>query len=425
MATLSVVSQTDTSVTLQVSGIPSGVSSVSFTQGGFNFLGFNLFGNAKTASVSSGVATATFSGYTTPGNYTFTASYSYQKTKQVEVPQYSDGHMAMITRTENETETVSSNSITVSLNGTPQTVNGTGTLILKSQTDTSVTVEVVNLPSYITSPITFTASNGLSAVGYNVGGSAIVSLSPFNSGTYRISASYSMPRDISVNGRNMVAGESTYNTNSISVTMNGFIPAFIPPTYTVSGQVTNDSDTGISGAVIYNNGEEVAITDQNGNYTFTTSDDVVTITCRAVNYMEYSGPSALKLTSTHTTINITLYEQPVPVQSSTSPSNSSSNVPNVSVQPAPIQSSTSSSNSSSNVPSTSSSSTPTYGISSTGATTGGGGNRVLNTTSSVNTATTSTNTPTTSKSKTTEYLIIGGVAVAAVIGLLLFKERGE
>ncbi|MCW1305980.1 MAG: hypothetical protein OH335_04365 [Candidatus Parvarchaeota archaeon] len=94
--------------------------------------------------------------------------------------------------------------------------------------------------------------------------------------------------------------------------------------------------------------------------------------------------------------------------------NSSSNVP-----------STSSSNSLSNVPSTSSSSTPsTYGMSSTGATTGGGGNGVLNTTSSVNTATTSTNTPTTSKSKTTEYLVIGGVAVAAVIGLL-FMSKGK
>ncbi|MCL5033264.1 MAG: carboxypeptidase regulatory-like domain-containing protein [Thermotogae bacterium] len=463
MATLSLVSKTDTSVVLQVTGIPSGVSSVQFKQGGFDILGFQIGGQTVTGSVSNGVATATMSGFTTAGNYTFSASYAYTSTIQEHHPVYAGGHMSFVTEPVNENLTAATNTITVYLNGTPATptttttttvnyttpvlsfvsntdtsitlkatnipssistvtfranngistsasvssgsatatlsgfttsgnysftasysyqgtteetqpvytggshpsgyhqvavtttltktsntitvylngsptaytpptVNGTGTLALASQTDTSVTVTLSNIPSYVNSPITFTASNGVTATGYSYGtSSASATLSPFNSaGTYKIWASYSMPRDISVDGRHMVAGESTYNSNSISVTMTGdviskVIQDLTNPQITVSGQVTNTAGVGIPNATVVlspmsgSGNSQTTTTDQYGNYSFTTTLTSVNLTVNASGYKKYSIGEGVTLTlsgqptTTHITHNIVLQPLSEPV----------------------------------------------------------------------------------------------------------------
>jgi len=339
MATLSLVSNTDTSVTLQVTNLPSGVSNVTFRQGGFDLFGIYLGGTSVTAPVVNGKATGTLSGFTKAGKYTFSATYDTLQTVQQWVPEYNyqTHRYNPVNKTVTQLMPVNTNTITVFLNGsstafippsTPAFVSG-GTLSVVSQTDTSVTVQVSNLPSNITSPITFTASNGLTATGNNIDGTATSTIEPLNAGTYKIWASYMHPNYNFVNGERVVRGESPYNTNSVTVTMKGIQDTFsrivqelINPEITVSGQVTTETGTGISNAIVKllsngNTGEFLSVqTDQYGNYSFTLSANINSfkLTCNASGYIEYVSPSIQVGTNeSHFTQNIVLKPIPIPL----------------------------------------------------------------------------------------------------------------
>jgi hypothetical protein len=339
MATLSLVSNTDTSVTLQVTNLPSGVSNVTFRQGGFDLLGIYLGGTSVTAPVVNGNATGTLSGLTKAGNYTFSATYNTPQTVQQSVPEYnSQAHREIsVNKTVTQLMPVNTNTITVFLNGsstafippsTPAFVSG-GTLSVVSQTDTSVIVKVSNLPSNITSPITFTASNGLTATGNNIDGTATATIEPFNeAGTYKIWATYMNPNYNFVNGERVVRGESPYNTNSVTVTMKGqdtfsrIVQELTNPEITVSGQVTTETGTGISNAIVkflsnVNTGEFLSVqTDQYGNYSLTVSAhiDSFKLTCNASGYIEYVSPSIQVGTNeSHFTQNIVLKPISIPL----------------------------------------------------------------------------------------------------------------
>lgn len=339
MATLNLVSKTDTSVTLQVTNLPSGVSNVTFRQGGFDLFGIYLGGTSVTAPVVNGKATGTLSGFTKAGNYTFSASYDTLQTVQQWVPEYNyqTHRYISVNKTVTQLMPVSTNTITVFLNGTstavippstPAFVSG-DTMSVVSQTDTSVTVQVSNLPSNITSPITFTASNGLTATGDNINGTATATIEPFNeAGTYKIWATYMNPNYNFVNGERVLRGESPYNTNSVTVTMKGqdtvsrIVQQLTNPQIIVSGQVTTETGTGISNAIVKllgNGNMEVflsAQTDQYGNYSFTVSQNINSfkLTVNASGYIEYISPSIQVGTNeSHFTQNIVLKPIQIPL----------------------------------------------------------------------------------------------------------------
>jgi hypothetical protein len=340
MATLSLVSKTDTAVTLQVTNLPSEVSNVTFRQGGFDLFGIYLGGTSVTAPVVNGNATGTLSGFTKAGNYTFSASYDTPQTVQQRVPEY-NSHIhtdIYVNKTVTQLMPVSTNTITVFLNGTSTAVTppsnpafvSVGTLSVVSQTDTSVTVQISNLPSNIRSPITFTASNGLTAAGDNINGTATATIEPFNeAGTYKIWATYMNPNSHFVNGKRVLT-YNTNNTNSVTVTMTGqdtvskIVQQLTNPEITVSGQVTTETGTGISNAVVKllgngNNGNMgvflSAQTDPYGNYSFTVSQNInsFSLTCSVSGYIEYISPSIQVGTNeSHFTQNIVLKPISIP-----------------------------------------------------------------------------------------------------------------
>ncbi len=425
---LSLISKTDTSVTLKATDIPSSISTVTFRQGGIDIFGIDLFAKTVNASVSNGTAIATMDGFTTAGNYTFTASYSY------------GGFLGI------DQSTKTSNTLTVYLKGGFSWQN-----VFHNQ------IHYLTHSITVSGQVTNEAGVGIS--------NATVVLSPMSGsgnpqttttdqyGNYSLTTDYTnfhlmfkasgfKQRDIDKSVPLISSGEPMTSHITQNVMLQPLSePVYIQPvnptptpyypshpigagSATVQGKVT-DSSTGLPIA-------DVSVSTSNNLHTMTDSDGTYSMT----QSYPWSKPSTVSfsadgyITRTVSTANIP----------NTGAGEFAHYVVNASLVPVNVQniqpvyqkqnndtsqntvssgSSKTSTNSTTTSTSTTSSGSTNYGMSTTGASTGGGGisSDLYSTTSS-----TSSTTPASGSSDKTMW-IIGGIAVAGLVALLAFRKK--